>query len=434
MTLSDLTVRQAKATGRAYTLADCDGLSLNVSAHGGKSWHFRYYWRSSQKRISLGTYPEVSLREARQARDEARALLSKGTNPKAHRREQKLAARLADENTFGVVFAHWMEHRKLEIKTGKGSTHAKILRLFKKDILPFLEKQPIREIRRPDLLEVISRIERRGALTMARSARGRLRQMFRYALVAVPGLEYNYASDLDVVAVPQQATRHHPFLRMSELPALLQTMPTEDNALVWQGLRLLLLTGVRTAELRYATHEQFDLERGLWIIPPENVKQLQRKMRKSGIRPQDIPPYIVPLPTQAVAIVRELLDMKRPAQRYLLPHRSDPNKCIGASALNKALQRMGYAGRLTAHGIRDTLSTALNEIGYPKAWVETQLSHTDWDQVRAAYNHADYVEQRRRMMQDWADRLDLFERDQGERASRPLVVHQEGRMAAPATM
>jgi integrase len=425
MALSDRAVRQAKATGTAYTLGDIDGLSLNISAHGGKSWHFRYYWLGKQKRISLGTYPEISLREARLARDEARTLLAQGANPKFHRQQERRAARLADENTFGIVCAHWMERRQLEIKTGKDSTHAKMVRVFEKNILPFLGRQPIHEIRRLDLLEVVARLERRGALTVARCVRGWLRQIFRYALVKVPGLEYNPAADLNVVAVPQRPTRHPPFLRMDELPALLQTLPTYDSVQIRQALRLSLLTGVRTGELRQATPEQFDLERGLWIIPPENVKQLQRKMRKAGKRPQDFPSYVVPLSSQAVEIVRALLGGFSTNQRYLLAHRSRPEKCISANTLNEALKRLGYAGRLTGHGLRGTLSTALNEIGYPEAWVEAQLSHADPNQVRAAYNHAEYLEQRRRMMQDWADRLDLFEQGQMERASRPLVVHLE---------
>jgi integrase len=151
---------------------------------------------------------------------------------------------------------------------------------------------------------------------------------------------------------------------------------------------------------------------------------LQRKLRKMR-HPEDLPPYLVPLSTQAVAILRELISLSRPGQRYLLAHQSDPGKCISHNTINATLHRIGYAGRLTAHGIRGTLSTALHEIGYPRAWIETQLSHVDPDQVRAAYNHADYVEQRRRMMQDWADRLDLFERNQVEQASRPLIVHLE---------
>jgi integrase len=209
---------------------------------------------------------------------------------------------------------------------------------------------------------------------------------------------------------------------MNELPELLQTLRVYGNGQTRQAVRLLLLTGVRTGELRYATPEQFDLDHGLWSVPPENVKSLQRKMR----HPEDLPPYLVPLSVQAMDIVHDLLRNTRPGQRYLLSHQSDPEKCISHDTINGTLHRIGYADRLTAHGIRGTLSTALNEIGYPRAWIETQLSHTDPDQVRAAYNHADYVEQRRRMMQDWADRLDLFERNQTEPASRLLVVHGEG--------
>jgi hypothetical protein len=136
MALSDRAVRQAKATGTAYTLGDIDELSLNVSAHGGKSWHFRYYWLDKQKRLSLGAYPEISLRKARQAH----TLWAKGLPPKFHRQQERLAARLAGENTFSVVCAHGMERRKREIKTGKGSTHARIVRVFEKNILPFLDR------------------------------------------------------------------------------------------------------------------------------------------------------------------------------------------------------------------------------------------------------------------------------------------------------
>jgi integrase len=424
MALTDTAVRQAKATGTAYTLGDLDGLSLAVSPQGGKSWHFRYYWSGKQKRMSLGTYPEVPLREARQARDEARALLAKGTNPHTHRKQKRQAVLLAGEYTFESVFHAWLERLQLKIKTGKDSTHARILRAFTHDVLPFLGKRPILEIRRPDLLEVLGRIERRKALSLARQVRGDLNRVYRFALVKVPGLEINYASDLDVVAVPQNPVRHNPFLSLAEIPELLRSLrdyPGMERT-TRQGLRLLLLTGVRTGELRHATPGEFDLERGLWSIPPENVKQLQRQARQSG---RDVPPYLVPLSRQAMAIVRELRQAVIPAQRYLLRNERNPEECIGRTTLNAALKHMGYLGRLTGHGIRGTLSTALNEIGYPQAWIEAQLSHADPNQVRGAYNHAEYVEQRRRMMQDWADRLDWLEQGKIEEASRPLVVHLE---------
>jgi integrase len=425
MALTDTIVRQAKATGKAYTIGDFDGLSLVVSPQGGKSWHFRYYWGGKQKRMSLGSYPEVSLREARQARDEARGLLAKGGNPHTHRKQKRQAVRTASAHTFEAVFQQWIEHRGREIKTGKRSTYSHILRTFGRDVLPFLGKRPIHELRRPDLLEVIERIERRGALSVSEHVRGHLNQIFRYALVKVPGLETNYASDLDVVAIPRTPARHHPFLRMDELPGLLRAIEEYDGAQQTRlGLRLSLLTGVRTCEQRLATPDQFDLERGLWIIPPGNVKQLQRKLRKTR-KGEDIPPYIVPLSTQAMEVVRELLQWGSPSQRYVLRNRTDSGCCINESTLNAALKRMGYRNRLTVHGLRATFSTAFNEIGYPQAWIEAQLSHSDPNAIRAAYNHAEYVEQRRRMMQDWADRLDLCEQGRAEEASRHLVVHLE---------
>lgn len=154
--------------------------------------------------------------------------------------------------------------------------------------------------------------------------------------------------------------------------------------------------------------EQFDLERGLWIIPPVMVKQLQQRLR---LEDRDIPSYLVPLSRQAIAIVRQLLEAKSPDARYLLPHRSDPEERVSENTFNRALHRMGYRDQLTGHGIRATISTALHEIGYSTKWIDAQLSLTDPNQVRKAYNHAQYVEQRRQMMQDWADRLDQWESD-----------------------
>ena len=427
MALSDLVVRQAKATGKAYTLPDIDGLSLAVTATGSKSWHFRYYWMKEPKRMSLGTYPEVSLREARALRDEARALVAKDINPRLHRKQKRAAVKLAGENTFEAIYKKWLAHRELGLKKGRQTTLSILPRVFAKDVLPLLGKRSIYDIKRPDLLEVIARIERRKALSVAEKVRTWFNQMFRYALVVVPGLEQNPASDLDVVALPLPPVNHNPFLRMAELPKLLQRLRKYRGRLQTQlGLRLLLFTGVRTGELRLATPDQFDLDRGLWIIPPEVVKQLQVDMRRKRQLPKDIPPYIVPLSVQAIENVRHLLEQLKPAQHYLFRHDSELKKRMSENTLNGALKRMGYRDLLTGHGIRGTMSTALNEIGYPKVWVDAQLSHVDPNKVSATYNHAEYVEQRRRMMQDWADRLDLFEQNMVEAASMPLTIHLEG--------
>lgn len=427
MALTDVAVRQARPTGKDYTLPDFDGLSLAVSAKGGKSWHFRYYWAAKQKRMSLGTYPAVSLREARTLRDEARALLAKGINPNIDRKQKLSAVRLATESSFKAVYLQWLEHRKLDLKEGRQSTLSQIQRIFDKDVLPALGTITIFDIRRSNLLDVLATIEQRGAFTTAEKVRTWFRRLFRFAMVKVEGLEGNPASDLDVVAAPKPPVAHNPYLCLHELPELLRKLRCYRGSITTQlGIRLLLLTGVRTGELRLATPDQFDLERGLWIIPPEVVKQLQDGMRKRGKRPQDIPSYVVPLSVQAIEIVRYLLEHVKPAQRHLLAHRSDLKKRISENTLNSALKRMGYEGLLTGHGIRGTFSTALNEIGYPKIWVDAQLSHADPNKVSATYNHALYVEPRRRMMQDWADRLDLLEQGEVNAASTLLTIRIDG--------
>src|SRR3546814_7556704 len=159
MALSDLAVRQAKATGKAYTLPDLDGLSLAVTAAGGSTWHFRYYWAGKQKRMSLGTYPEVTLREARSLRDEARALLAKGTNPRVHRKQKRTAVRLADENTFEAVYRKWLKHRGLSLKEGRQTTLSILPRIFDKDVLPALGKRSVYEIKRPRSEEHTSELQ-----------------------------------------------------------------------------------------------------------------------------------------------------------------------------------------------------------------------------------------------------------------------------------
>ena len=215
MALSDMAVRKAKASGKDYTLGDADGLSLAVTAQGGRSWHFRYCWADKQKRMSLGTYPEVGLREARALRDDARALLAKGINPKVNRKHQRQAVRLASDHTFTVVFEQWVEHRKLELKEGRQSTLSQIQRIFGKDVLPSLGKMAIYDIHRGDLLAVLAKIEQRKAFTTAEKVRTWFNQLFRFALVKIAGLETNPASDLDVVAMPKPPVANNPFLRLS---------------------------------------------------------------------------------------------------------------------------------------------------------------------------------------------------------------------------
>ncbi|CUJ60060.1 Putative prophage CPS-53 integrase [Achromobacter xylosoxidans] len=431
--LSDLMARQAKATGKPYSLADFDGLYLYVSAIGSKVWHFRYSWLGKRERITFGGYPALSLKQARDLRDEARALLAKDINPQSERKRRRHVIVLAGEHTFMAVYEKWLAHRSLHLVTeGRQSTPNQIERVFKKDVFPVLRSLSIYDVTRAHLLTIIGRVEKRGSMSVAEKLRTWFEQLFTYACVVVPDLGENPSKDLDVVAMPMPPVENNPFLRMHELPAMLQTLRKYRGRLRTQlGVRLLLLTGVRTGELRYATPDQFDLERGLWIIPVARLKQRKQLTKKKRQRFTDIPPYIVPLSLQAQEIVRHLLENLKPSQVYLIRGDKSLQGAISENTLNGALKRMGYEDQLTGHGIRATISTALNELGYPSKWVDAQLSHADPDKTSATYNHAEYVEQRRIMMQDWADRLDLFEQNQVEAASTHLTVTLQGLPTIP---
>ena len=426
--LSDLMARQAKATGKPYSLADFDGLYLYVSAIGSKVWHYRYSWLGKRERITFGGYPAISLKQARDLRDEARALLAKDINPHSERKRKRHVIVLAGEHTFKAVYDKWLAHRSLSLEDeGRQSTPKQIGRVFAKDVFPMLRHLTIYDVTRAHLLDIIGRVEKRGSLSVAEKLRTWFTQLFTYATVVVPNMGENPSKDLDVVAMPLPPVENNPFLRMPELPAMLQTLRKYSGRLNTQlGLRLLLLTGVRTGELRYATPDQFDLERGLWIIPVVRLKQRKQLTKKKRQRFADIPPYIVPLSLQAQEVVRHLLGNLKPAQVYLIPGDWCLKKPLSENTLNGALKRMGYEDQLTGHGVRATISTALNELGYPPKWVDAQLSHADPDRISATYNHAEYVEQRRVMMQDWADRLDLFEQNQVEVASTHLTITLQG--------
>ncbi|CAB5669989.1 Putative prophage CPS-53 integrase [Delftia tsuruhatensis] len=427
MALTDLIVRQAKTTGKPYTLGDFDGLCLCVSAIGSKVWHFRFSWVGKRDRMTLGGYPALSLREAREMRDQARSLLAKGVNPRVDRKQKNHSVRLAGDNTFRAVFEKWFEHRQQTLDFGRQSTLEQITRTFNNDVFPIVGKLTIYEVTRHLLLEVVGRIEKRGALSVAEKVRTWLGQLFDYAMVAIEGMEKNPATDLHILALPLPPVENNPFLRMAELPEFLRALRKYRGQQVTRlAVRLLLLTGVRTGELRLATPEQFDLERGLWLIPVESLKQRKMLTRKTRRRVTDIPPYIVPLSVQAMEIIQHQFENFKTAQKYLFPGVRCRADRMSENTVNLSLKRMGYAGRLTGHGIRATLSTALNEIGYPRIWVDAQLSHADPNKISASYNHAEYVEQRRVMMQDWADRLDLFEQHEVALASMSLTIHLQG--------
>lgn len=377
-------IRRAKPEAKAYTLGDGQGLSLLVEPNGSKSWRFRYRYAGKPKMISLGVYPTITLAEARARRDEARKIVAEGKNPSEVRKEQKLALRIQSENAFEKIAREWHQMKSAKWSDGYASD---IIEAFQNDIFPYVGTRPVGEIKPLELLNVLRKIEKRGALEKMRKVRQRCSEVFRYA-IATGRAEFNPAADLSS-ALEVHKSNHFPFLKSDEIPDFLRALDSyAGSRLVQIATKLLMVTGVRTIELRAALWQEFDLDNAIWEIPAERMK-----MRR---------PHLVPLSTQVLGFLNELKSMTG-NYRYVFPGRNDPNKPMSEASVNQLIKRIGYAGKLTGHGFRHTLSTILHENGFNTAWIEMQLAHVDKNTIRGVYNHAQYIEDRKKMMQWYSD-------------------------------
>ncbi|TXE59865.1 tyrosine-type recombinase/integrase [Serratia nematodiphila] len=384
MRLNNLQIRNAKPTPKPYTLSDGLGLSLLVEPNGSKSWRFRYRFAGKPKMISFGVYPAVSLADARLKRDESRKLVAEGQNPSTVRKEKKLAQLYGNANTFEAIAKEWHQSK---LATWSAGYAADIMDAFNIDIFPYLGQHPISAIKPLELLTVLRKIEARGALEKMRKVRQRCGEVFRYA-TATGRAEFNPAADLSSVLISPKST-HYPFLSVDEIPDFLAALEIYSGSrLVQLATKLLMLTGVRGIELRMAQWHEVDLENALWEIPQERMK-----MRRA---------HLVPLSTQAVAILNELKTLTG-NYRYVFSGRNDVNKPMSEASINQLLKRIGYHGRLTGHGFRHMMSTILHEQEFNTAWIEMQLAHVDKNAIRGTYNHAQYLEKRREMLQWYAD-------------------------------
>lgn len=391
LALKDIAVRNAKPAERPYKMADGGGLYLLVNPNGSKWWRLKYRYGGKEKLLALGVYPEVSLSDARTERDKARHLLRiEHIDPGSVRKTRKREAKSRTENSFAALAEAWFENKKAGWSE---SSATKARQYLDSDLIPALGTRPIAEIRRPELVDVLRRLEKRGAYDAARKCRGWLSNIFRYALVAGV-IESNPATDLDVIAAQVPQRKHHPHIALAELPGLLKAMDAFGGSPeVLSALRMLMLTAVRPGEVRGATWDEFDLDAAIWSIPAERMK-----MRR---------PHIVPLPSQAVEIVRAM-KMLTGKCALVFPSPQKPRVAMSENTMNKALAVMGYKGRQTGHGFRHLISTALNERGYNSDWIERQLAHGDENKIRAVYDKAEYLDQRCQMMQEWADYLDAL--------------------------
>ncbi|WP_430317770.1 tyrosine-type recombinase/integrase [Pseudomonas nitroreducens] len=382
--LTDSALKVAKPKDRPYKLSDGEGLYLEVMPNGSKLWRLKFRFNGKENRLALGAYPTVPLQQARKRREEARQLLALGKNPAAERDASRLALQL-DSQSFEAIAREWHAYRK---PRWAASTADKTLAYLESDLVPALGKLPLKAITRPDLVALVRSIEARGAFNVAKKSRQWLSQIFRYGL-AKGVIELNPATDLDVVAAHAPTLRHHPHVSFQELPQLLQRIDeARINLLTKHAIHLLVLTAVRPGELRMAPWSEFDLKKATWTIPTERMKARR--------------PHIVPLPRQAVAILKELHEVTGEYE-LVFAGRNNTKRPMSENTINKALSEAGYKDRQTGHGFRHLLSTELNSRGYNRDWIEKQLAHGDKDEMRDTYNHATYLEQRREMMQAWAD-------------------------------
>jgi integrase len=387
--LTDSALKAAKPKGKPYKLSDGQGLYLEVTPNGSKLWRLKYRYADKENRLALGAYPAVPLQKARQRRDETRQLLAEGKDPSAERQAQK-DAQQSNVLTFETLAREWHAYRA---PRWAQSTAAKSAAYMESDLLPALGHRPAKAITRPELVALIRRIEARGAHNVAKKARQWLSQIFRFGL-AQGSVEANPATDLDVIAAHAPATRHHPHVTFAELPELLGKIEAANiNAMTRHAIRLLVLTAARPGELRAAPWAEFDLDAGTWTIPAARMKARR--------------PHVVPLPRQAVAILRQLQEITG-GYELAFAGRNNTSRPMSENTVNKAFKTAGYEGRQTGHGFRHLLSTELNGRGYNRDWIERQLAHGDSDEIRDTYNHATYLEQRRDMMQAWADSIDAL--------------------------
>lgn len=387
--LTDVQIRTAKPKDKPYKLSDALGLHLLVNPSGSKLWQLRYRFEDRERLTGLGPYPELSLAEAREKRDSLKKMIRSGLDPIETKRAEKQARRIARENTFQSAAKAWFEIWSVN----KSTRHAGyVMRRLEQDVLPAIGRIPVSEIGTPDIVTMLKKIADRGALDIAKRAHQTVSQIFRCSIAH--GLcTRNPAADIrpgDILA--SRKVKNFARVDERELPDLLRHVEAYQGAPITRlAIKLLLLTFVRTKELIGARWEEFDFNTRQWRIPGERMKM--------GT------PHIVPLSHQAIEILKVLQTITG-GRGLLFPGERNRNVPMSNNTILKALERMGYKGRMTGHGFRGLASTILHERGFDHMHIELQLAHQERNRVSASYNHALHIPQRTELMQEWAVYLD----------------------------
>ncbi len=390
--LSAVECKNATSNGAGVRkLHDGDGLYLWVFQDGRKYWRMRYWQASKEKSLSIGVYPKVTLSDARKKREELRKQLAADLDPSAERKAANLRKKLSVENSFEAVAREWYNK---QLHTWVSHHAEDVKRRLESNIFPVLGKRPLGQIEAPELLQAIRAIETRGSYDLAHRVLQVCGQVFRYG-IATGRCTRNLSADLRGALTPH-VKQHQAAVRAEELPDLLRAIAKYDEIGDKQtrlALQLLAQTFVRTNELIGAEWAEFDLDNALWIIPAERMKMKAE--------------HVVPLTRQTLAILAEIKETSD-GSRFVFPGRNR-DRPISNNTMLFALYRLGYKGKMTGHGFRAVASTILNEAGFQPDVIERQLAHCERNQVRGAYNRAEYLPERKRMMQHWANYLDLVE-------------------------
>ena len=392
MPLTDTACKNAKPKpdGKPAKYADEKGMYLLVN-QTGKYWRLDYRYANKRKTLAIGVYPTVTLKDAREKRDEARRLLAEDIDPGEHRKVTKASKVLQAENSFEAVAREWFTKFKPTWTDGHAE---RIIRRLERDIFPWLGSRPIAGIEAPELLTNLQRIERRGAIETAHRAMQNTSQIFRYA-IATGRAKYNPAADLTGALAPTIKTSFPTITDPTKIAELLRAIDGYQGTLATQcALKLAPLVFVRPGELRQAEWCEVDLENALWVIPAARMKMREK--------------HVVPLSRQAMAILSELKPLTGNG-RYVFPGARSNGRPMSENTVNAALRRLGYdKDTMTGHGFRHMASTLLNEQGWNRDAIERQMAHAERNSIRATYNYAEYLPERHRMMQSWADYLETL--------------------------
>ncbi len=386
--LTDLQLRALVTRERPYKLADGNSLYVLVTPTGLRAWRWKYHFLGKEKLLPLGAYPEVGLAQARAARDEARKKVQEGIDPARERKDVKLGLLLAQESSFESVARAW--HKIWSVR--RHARYAEdVMSRLERNVFPEIGHRSVAEIAPKEIVRVMERVQGRGATDIARRLRDTCSQVFRFAITRGMSSQNPASAFQPSDVLPQRAVQNHARIDEAELPALLRSIDAyRGSPLTRLAIKLLALTFVRTSELIEAQWSEIDLEKAEWRIPAERMK-----MKRA---------HIVPLAPQAVSILK-ILQVVSGSEGFLFPGDRDETKPMSNNTILKALERMGYKGRMTGHGFRGLASTVLYERQFPSDHIELQLAHVR-GKIRGAYDHSQQLPHRRAMMEFWANFLD----------------------------